>query len=274
MIQIPGRMIRGIHVRSDISYAVFGKATWKWWCKQNGIHFVVIDKPIGGQAFYDMPPTLQRWLAPQLIFKEFGYDSQIAMVDADTMIRWDAPSLFDVAGPTFAAVQGSNASWIYRSVRAYQHLFPEVVLPWWDYFNAGVVVLGTRQLSTINAFVDFSLERKSELHNVQVSGNFGSDQTPLNFFLRRAGEQVCLLPRPFNVLNCFPTDPMIFALEMNPTPDSGGFAERVLARDGMFDFVEFGYIWHFATIYASRCMIMNETWRRVRGNYPGADLEE
>jgi hypothetical protein len=274
LVQIPGLIQRGVHKRTDLRYAEFGKITWRWWCRQRGIHFAVIDKPIGKDKFPEMPPTFQRWLVPDMVIKEFGSDFQIAMVDADTMIRWDAPDLFGLVGPTLAAVQGLNAGWIYRSIRAYQHLFPDVALSWWEYFNAGLVVLGIKQLATINAYLDFVGARRHALRAVELSGNFGTDQTPLNFFMRLAGESVQFLPRPFNVLNCLPSDPMIFALEMNPTADEAGFAAKVFARPGFFDFIDFGYVWHFSSIFASRYRVMSETWNRIRQHYPGAQIDE
>src|SRR6266702_4732699 len=133
---IPARIRRAGQIRSDLSYARYSQATWKWWCAQRGIEFVVIDQPLGGAEYADMPPTIKRWFAPELLIRQGGKDTRIAVVDADTMIRWDAPDFFEETRG-FAAVRGNSASWITQSIAAYQHLFPDISLNWWEYFNAG-----------------------------------------------------------------------------------------------------------------------------------------
>ena len=51
-------------------------------------------------------------------------------------------------------------------------------------------------------------------------------------------------------------------------------AEKAFARSWAFDFVEFGYVWHFTNVIALRSFVMRETWRRIRHNYPGALLDD
>ena len=271
---IPGKVKQGrSRVRWDLSHASYSQATWKWWCAQRGIDFVAFDQPLGGMGYAHMPPTIQRWFIPELLIRQHGTDTRIAIVDADTMVRWDAPDIFEEAHG-FSAVRGSDASWIARCIRAFQRFFPDVSLPWWECFNAGVVVLGEPQLDAIRAFVTFAARRWPELNSLILSGKLGTDQTPLNFMLRRENVPVHFLPRPFNFVHCFPMDPILMSIEMSRVPDENVFAEKAFSRPWTFEFVELGYIWHFNNVIALRRLVMQETWRRVRHNYPGADVAD
>ncbi|HTU45315.1 MAG TPA: hypothetical protein VMF91_09645 [Bryobacteraceae bacterium] len=73
---------------------------------------LVLNKPLGDAQFQALPPTFQRRLA-----------------------------LEKFAGSEFAVVQDWFATWAFDSIRAYQHFFPEVNVPWWDYFNTGLTLL-------------------------------------------------------------------------------------------------------------------------------------
>lgn len=273
MPMIPSKIDRGRNVAADPAYARYGQVTWRWWCQRHGVEFVLLDKPLGGSAFAEMPPTFQRWLAPELLIGEYGPSARVALIDADTMIRWDAPDLFDAAAPRFSAVADTSSSWIYRSIKAYQSLLPDVALPWWEYFNAGIAVLGVGQLPVVRDFLQFSLERWAELCAIAVSGHYGTDQTPLNLFLRHQGERVHFMPPPFNLANCFPMSDALWRFELDPNPDWADFIDRAFSRTSAFHFVQLGYIWHFTNVVASRHIVMQQTWRRIREYYPGAGEE-
>src|ERR1700761_5928890 len=101
---------------SDLRYTQFSELTWRWWCKNNGIEFVTIDRPLGSEELQRVPPTFQRWSALKQLLTQYGRDAQIAMIDADTMIRWDTPDFFDLAGGEFAAVPDWYATWAYASI--------------------------------------------------------------------------------------------------------------------------------------------------------------
>lgn len=270
---IPGRNCRDHRIRSNLSYAKYAQASWSWWCKKRGIDFIVFDQPLGGSKFSHLAPTFQRWLIPEVLLPFCDSDTKLALVDADTMIRWDAPDVFDQADG-FAAVKGEAQHWILPSIQAFQALFPGTFLPLEQYFNTGLVILGNRQLPAIQAFLEFSLRHWTDLNTVMQSGNFGTDQTPLNFIFRREGVPVHLLPRAFNVLHCFPMDATLKAIERSPAPDPILFTERAFSLPEAFEFLERGYIWHFNSVVAMRSVVMRETWRRVGPNYPGVYVSE
>lgn len=122
MALIPGRHRRDHRPRSNLGYAKYGQASWRWWCKQRGIDFIVFDQPLGGSKYADLTPTFQRWLIPELLLSVDDKSTRLAVVDADTMIRWDAPDIFDQADG-FAAVMDPYQNWTLPSIQAFQPLF-------------------------------------------------------------------------------------------------------------------------------------------------------
>ena len=145
MALIPGGIRRAPPTRSDLGYAKYSRATWEWWCERHSADFIVIEAPPGDIAYAQMPPTLQRWALVDQLIEERGENAQVALVDADTMIRWDTPDIFEQARGFSAVADASAPSWIVRSTRAFQHLFPDTSLVWWEYFNSGIIVLGAAQ---------------------------------------------------------------------------------------------------------------------------------
>ena len=69
-------------------YAQYSIKTWEYYCKKWGIDLLIVDENVGNFG--------QRIWNKELIWKfGKGYD-KIGIVDADTMVRWDAPNIFDL----------------------------------------------------------------------------------------------------------------------------------------------------------------------------------
>lgn len=281
MAVIPGGIRRGPPMRSDLSYAKYARATWAWWCDRHNADFVAIEAAPSDPAYAGMTPTMQRWAVLDRLIEERGEDAQIALVDADTMIRWDTPDIFELARGFSAVADGSSPGWISKSTKAFQHLYPGTLLHWWDYFNAGVIVLGAAQRPFIRTFLDHSMTIWPTLETVITSGNVGTEQTPLNFMVRREKEPVHFLPRPFNFVNCFPLPEELAKLEQSALaqPEQGisldpALFAKAFGRPWAFEFVELAYVWHFTNVVTFRSLVMGETWRRVQDHYPGAAMAD
>jgi hypothetical protein len=270
---IPKGIRGGAKVYSDLRYAAYGIASWKWWCRQHDVEFVILDQPLLTEDhFSELPPTVQRWAAPSQIIEKYGSGTRVAVVDADTMIRWDAPNLFEMSGPGFSAIRDLHSHWIYQSIKAHKSFFPGIHLPWWEYFNAGVVILEQQQLHITEALVNLFCQQWPALSGIQKAGDVGTDQTILNFLVRKANEPVNVLPQIFNFVHCFPMDFELMRLDRGQNPDLANFAMKAFSRKHAFDFIDMAYVWHFTSVRASRHLVMDETWRRICSNYPGADI--
>ena len=91
-------------------YSQYCLNSWKAWCDKNNIDFFVIDKH---DSRYEYPVWNK-----DLIFEYVGdkYD-KIVYVDSDTMIKWDAPSPFDLYDDEFCtATDRASLKWILNSI--------------------------------------------------------------------------------------------------------------------------------------------------------------
>nr|MDT0663178.1 hypothetical protein [Micromonospora sp. DSM 115978] len=272
MAAIPGQVRRGADTRTDLSYVPYANATWRWWCDRNRVEFILLDKPVEDRLLDEAPPPMHRWSAAARVLRSAPAGSQVAVVDADTMIRWDTPDFFALAGDSLAAVRARDPHWIVRSVEAYRSFFPGVSLPWWEYVNSGLVVFSTAHAHHLTALVDFYHRHRRQLTAVQQRSDAGVDQTLLNFVVRAAKEPVHLLPPPFNLLSCVPLNNLIGAYLETARQESARQAllHRIMTMPETFQFIEYAYVWHFTSSVATRREFMRETWRRVRSHYPGA----
>lgn len=220
-------------VHFDLGYARYSVATWKHWCRKHGVELEIFAEPLEPS----LHPTFQQWLTPARAIEKYGRDTEVCIVDPDTMIRWDAPDLFAAVGPYWAAVERAAPR---RAMRAYCPLFPGASLP--HYLDSGVVVVNGRHLPMLEAFIDFSRARWPELLAIQRAGLFGTDQVPLSFFLAEWGTPIQFLSEAWN----------------RPAP--------VAIRKGNPDFFERSYVSHFCGT-SNREALMAETWDRVRSRY-------
>ena len=254
--------------RANLDYVRYSAATWSWWCRHNGVHFVLLQEPQEDPELQRLPPTLQRWLALDRLFEAFGEDATLAFVDADTMIRWDAPDIFHLAGASLTAVRDWHASWIHNSLKAFQPFFPDVHVDWWNYFNAGVLICNAAHRPVFHALLTFALENRSVLDPIFRSWQVGDDQTPLNFLATRHGHTMNFLDARFNMIHCVPITQELMWLETHgttPTVPEDTILDLPLSQ---LDFVEMGYIWHFTNVVRTKSLVMAKTWEYISAAYP------
>lgn len=268
MVALEGGVPRAGHRRDDLAHLPHARAAWEWWCRAKGIDFVLVER-LADTFPAGTPATFRRWAVPEMLLSQRPAGARVALIDADTMIRWNAPDFFEIHDAGFCAVRDGSDEWIRTSIAAFRPMFPGVALGPGRYFNAGLVVVGREQLGLLSAFRRFCRSRLEELLATSSSGNFGTDQTALNFMVRRERHPVRWLPPEFNLLHCFGwSDRETKArFESSPDPDWGLFDRVVLGRPGTFDFIDWGYVWHFTNTVAARSRAMAETWRRVRHHY-------
>jgi hypothetical protein len=236
-------VIPAIEAQVDVSCKEFCLNTWEWWAEKNNADLIVLEDPITDVDH--MKPTWQRWYIWDML-EESGMDyERVALVDCDTMIRWDCPNIFDVAGEGFGVcVDQDNIGWVYKSIRGYKKFFPDVDLTWLDYFNCGVIVMNKSHKSFCKKVIDFWDEHQETLNNLQITLKKGTDQTPVNY-LAKQHLDVKFLSKTFNLTH------------LN--------RKEILDR-GMF--IDCGYVWHFNGFdKGMRHEIMMQTWGEIQKNY-------
>lgn len=266
MSLIPGIIYRGTRKRTDLSYAAYSRQTWEWWCEQHDATFVPIEANFGGPHLQGAPPTFLRWLAPAVLFERYGAEAQIMMVDADTMIRWDTPDIFSIAGARFSVARGGHPGWIVRSIEAFRRFFPNVSLEIADYFNAGLIAFRREHIPIFENVLRFYTVHRAELDSIFRASNIGTDQTPLNFVVKASGCSVCWLPSEYNFLHCVGGS-VDYLRQLESSGFTGTLPEGLLCAPETFAFIDRAYVWHFTNTFSTRSEFMKQTWERISSRY-------
>ena len=241
--------IQSKHLTDVDSYSDYSLKTWKHYCDRIGAKLFVMNEPIHDPD--KMKVTWQRWYVHDLLeHNNIDYD-KVFMVDLDTMIRWDAPNIFEDEwigkNSDFAAcVDNDNLGWVKDSVDGYQHLFNDVSLDWERYFNCGVIFMTKKMAKISKAITDFYFDNEQEILKLQHETlKKGSDQTPVNYIVNREMSNVNLLSKRWNLTHLM----------------------RKEILNG-FKFVDMGYVWHFNGFDKSlRAKVMSEFMKQYGHKY-------
>ena len=227
-----------------LNYKEWCFKTWKFWCEKNDVELIILDQELRDKSI--MKPTWQRWHVFDILDENGIEYDQVALVDIDTMVKWDAPNFFNETEYAFSAVEDCfNIEWSHNSIKGYQHLFPETKFDWTTYFNCGFIVLNEIHKPLCKSITDFYYKNEAHLRDLQHNTlKKGSDQTPVNYLVRKCGFKINYLNKKFNLSQ----------LHM-----------RGVLNELMF---ECGWVWHFNGFDKTlRNQLMNQTWELIKENY-------
>lgn len=229
------KVVAVLQVGDPQEYYAFGEYTWRWWCHRNGVYYLKITEPHSGAHH-----NFAKWRVFELLKQKGIVDAQVAIVDADTMIRWDCPDFFSIVGDKLGAVLDlGDVHWILKSLDACKPFFLSNV-NWWGYVNAGVIVVNSAHCQLAELMLRYG--------RCHPAGSYGAsiDQTPLNYLIMDLSIEVHLLPLPFN---------------LTKIKGRGLYAES--------NYVRAGYIWHFNGERTARrkAGAMGATWRIIQNHY-------
>ena len=93
--------------------------SWKYYCNRYDIDFKIVRKKL--------PNVKYSVWHKEFVFDFVGDDyEKIGIVDFDTMIRWDAPNIFDLYDNEFVGVlDQTSISWMFHSQLAYKSAFSQ-----------------------------------------------------------------------------------------------------------------------------------------------------
>jgi len=234
-------------VNKNSDYSKYCLNTWKYWCNKHNIDLYTITE-------HDERFKYAVW-NKELIYKiGEGYD-KIGIVDSDTMVRWDAPNIFEQIGEEVAGVvDTADLRWITNSINNYGDAFfkNEAKLNIDEYFNAGVLFFDKKYLNVFKQVLDFYLDNKIELDNWNKGG--GKEQTILNYFLvKNKVNKKELLPE-WNLVAIHKKDMFKHNWQLN--------------KDMTPFFIKYAYVWHFTGFDPSnRENLMKQTWDLIKHNY-------
>ena len=272
MTLMPGGIKRGGtgSDRNNTNYAKTTIVAWQWWCRKNNVDFIFLDTPSTNEVLKDLSPTYQRWAVLPGLFQRYGPDTTIAVVDADTIIKWDTLNFFNtIPKGMFSAVLDPSIEWAPRSMQFYAPLFPGVKLEMNEYFNCGVAILDNSQVPFIEGFIKFITENKTKLLDIQNNSGWdvGSDQTPFNLYRKMVNASLNILPRAYNRTWCFGNIPHKKEYPVEQQQYILDFVFKGVPDNQLFDFMNDGCIWHFNSSLPDRDKLIAETWRRVSKFY-------
>jgi hypothetical protein len=230
---------------ADLSYGEYALKTWSAWCARHGVTLFVWDQPF--ERISAMKPTWQRYAVFDILEQHGIGCDRVLLVDLDTMVHWDCPNFFATAGEGMAVVRDCTPIFQYQCLEAYQRFFPGVKVPWYDYFNAGFILLRREHRPLCKAILDFYRTNQQALL-VMETRRLGTDQTPVNFLARREGVALDFLPPAYNL--------MIYHHDLH---GEHIFAEGVFTR--------MGHVWHFSGSSPMRLQSMRAAWQAYGHRY-------
>ena len=236
------------HNKSQYQHSVFADysiKSWEYWCEKNGVDFHCVTE-------HDERYGFPIWNKLNVVEVCKDYD-KVGIVDCDTMIRWDAPNIFDeVVDGVYGVHDVANLRWREDSIRTRQHFFPNHEMDLEKYINAGVVFLDNKSLSVYDKLREFYFEHQEELDNWTKGG--GKEQTLFNFHLQSLGYKVNIIPPIWNLVSMHKTE--LLQHNFQDGDDKTPF------------FIKYGYVWHFTGFQIEdRERLMKETWNLVGENY-------
>ena len=180
----------------DYKYSI---KSWDKWCKKNNCELFVLEEPL--LPIEEMKITWQRYYIFDLLeSNNIKYD-QILMVDADTFVHPECPNFFEMTNNVYTGVHNYGSyDWIIRSIEIYQkYFFNDIKLPFYEYINGGFQIVNETHRPFFKDVLDFYFKQKTNLNKIQKTFGVGTDQTPINYLLRKHNIDLNLLPYEFNM---------------------------------------------------------------------------
>jgi len=177
--------------------------SWKTWCEKNDAEFFMLDEFMYEPDF--MKPNWYKLYVFDLLDNSDIKYNQIAVVDADTIVHPDCPNFFEMTENKFCAVPvHGSMDWVCRSMENYsKHLFNYFTFPVWEYINSGFLVMNKKHKKMYKDIINFYLENRDLIVQIQDTFGVGTDQPVINFFMHKEKIDFKLLSYKFNMQDMF-----------------------------------------------------------------------
>ena len=230
------------HLSDVDSYKELSLNTWRHYANRIGAELMIMEEPLRNPD--DMKVTWQRWKVHELLVNSDIKYEKVLMVDADTMIHWDAPNIFDIDGFS-ACVDNDNIGWVKDSIIGYKKMFNSE-LDWESYFNCGMILMEKKHADFCEKVFNFYMDNESELLRLQHETlKKGSDQTPVNYLVRDNNIKLNLISKKWNLTHLM--------------------RKEILNN---LQFIDCGWIWHFNGFDKKmRSQIMTQVWNAIKERY-------
>lgn len=231
-------------------YFEASKQCWQMYCKKNNIDFIVITKKLPNVKYC-------------VWHKEFVFDyigdkyEKIALVDFDTLVKWDAPNFFDLYTDEFCGViDNESLFWMENSIRSFKSNFEEISkvdISLSEYINGGVLFFTKEHKSFFEKLKKFYFDNKERFDNWNIP-NTGKEQTILNLYLKKENVKKKYLDFRFNTMRLIKNDWLHYNWQLN--------------EDKRPFFIKYSYIWHFTGCsIEERTQLMTQIWLQTKHLY-------
>lgn len=178
--------------------------SWKKWCDKNDVELFVMNDLIADND--EMGICWQRYYLFDVFENNNLKYNKILIVDADTIVHPDCPNFFQEVGDNYIGVNCDGCyEWVNRSINSYhKHLFSDMdkIKPW-EYINGGFQIVNKNHKDFFKKVTDFYWENVNELIFAQETFKVGTDQTVINFLLKKYDIKVDRLPVCYNLQDMF-----------------------------------------------------------------------
>ena len=228
-----------------LDYKEWCYKSWEVWCKRNDVEIFILDQELRDKN--QMKPTWQRWHVFEILEANNIEYNQVALVDVDTMIHPEAPNFFnETKGEYSGVLDDLMVEWVHNSIVGYQDMFSKVSFDWTTYMNNGFIVMSPKHKDLCKKITDFYYENERELRQRQHHTlKKGSDQTPVNYMVRRENYPITHLSKKWNFTQLH---------------------QRGVLQNAMF--IDCAWMWHFNGFEKNlRNNIMKQTWDVLKQKY-------
>lgn len=174
--------------------------SWRNFCNKYNHQLYLLEEPIVDPKA--MGVIWQRYFLFDILDHNEIDANQILIVDADTIVHPDCPDIFELTEDKYCLVHDDgDFDWIIRSMENYKHhLFKgEPLFNWYEYFNSGFQIVNNFHRPFFNTMREFYAANVNDILWCQKTYGVGTDQTPLNYLLRKEKIATKALPYKFNM---------------------------------------------------------------------------
>jgi hypothetical protein len=233
------------------------KQSWQYWCDKNDVEFVAFEEPYTDINIHRA--NWQKAIHCWDIMDERGIDAdKIFLVDASSMVKWDAPNIFDEVDDRFVGWPDlDNLKWVYDSIEGYKPFF-DFDLDNSKYINSGVIIFNKTHRDFFESFKEFYYNNSKALIDLQDNiVRKGTEQTPFNYWLQMQGIELNLdMPVTWKLTHLHRKEMLSYNWQLNGGVDKTPF------------FIKHGHLW-FSTGFEKmqRNNFMTQVWNMIKHNY-------
>lgn len=172
---------------------------WKKWGEKNNVDLFLLEQPIVDPS--QMHIIWQRYYLFDILDANEIEADQILIVDADTIPHPDCPNFFNKTEGKYCLIHDDGSyDWILRGMEHYtKNVFKNEWFPFYEYGNSGFQIVNKSHRSFFGEMKELYYNNHQEIQRIQTQYGIGTDQTPLNFMLRKHNIEIKLLPYKYNM---------------------------------------------------------------------------